>query len=123
MDDETRRLEQFKLVYDYIKFHMGLYLGTPAVVLIVAQGFGVTESGFVRASVLLMIGLYIVSGAHAGIFMGRHINTEWTSTAFSDGFGEAYTRGRRHWHHTMYWVGLSVGLLGILFALAAKLVN
>jgi hypothetical protein len=32
MSEEVKvRLEQFKLVYDYIKFHMGLYIATPPV--------------------------------------------------------------------------------------------
>jgi hypothetical protein len=37
--DPQVRLEQFKLVYDYIKFHIGLYLATPPVFAIVAESF------------------------------------------------------------------------------------
>ena len=36
-------LEQMKLVYDYIKFHIGLYLATPPVFVIVADSFGVSK--------------------------------------------------------------------------------
>jgi hypothetical protein len=45
-------LEQLKLVSDYIKFHMGLYLATPPVLVILAEGLGVTNSGWWVGSLL-----------------------------------------------------------------------
>jgi hypothetical protein len=35
------RRDQLRLVYDYIKFHIGLYLGTPAALSIIADALGV----------------------------------------------------------------------------------
>jgi hypothetical protein len=40
---DTERREQFRLIYDYIKFHIGLYLSTPAVMALLADAFGVKK--------------------------------------------------------------------------------
>jgi hypothetical protein len=71
------RLEQFKLVYDYIKFHLGLYLATPPVFAVVAEGFNVNGKNSFLIGLGAMIVTYIISGADAANFMGRHINTPW----------------------------------------------
>jgi hypothetical protein len=113
-------LEQMKLVYDYIKFHIGLYLATPPVFVIVADSFGVSKFLLFQAGLVLMILIYGVSGAHAGLFMGRHINTKWTADAISAFDAEAYTNRRRNLHHTCYWVGLVFGLLFLIAAVIGK---
>jgi hypothetical protein len=65
--------EQMKLVYDYIKFHLGLYLATPPVFAIIAESFEVKELPLFQIGLGLMILTYAVSGASAGLFMGKFI--------------------------------------------------
>jgi hypothetical protein len=35
---EADKREQLKLIYDYIKFHIALYLATPAALAVIADG-------------------------------------------------------------------------------------
>jgi hypothetical protein len=112
--------EQMKLVYDYIKFHLGLYLATPPVFAIIAESFRVTELILFQIGLVGMIVIYVLSGAHAGLFMGRFINTQWTTGTLEEFNRVAYTRSRRLWHHTLYWVGLAIGLLFLIAAIACK---
>src|SRR5829696_4588826 len=116
-------LEQLKLVSDYIKFHMGLYLATPPVLVILAEGLGVTNSGWWVGSLLLMILVYAVSGAHAGLFMGKFINHPWRrepEQLKSIRDAAAYTKCRRFFHHWLYWGGLAIGLTGLLIPVVEK---
>jgi len=110
---EAIRLEQMKLVYDYIKFHIGLFLATPPVLVLVAEGFGVKESFSFRVGLMVMIGIYIFAGGHAGYFMGRHVNTKWNEKFLENFDSEAYKDKRRRYHHTSYWWELVIGLASI----------
>jgi hypothetical protein len=60
---DSDRQDQLKLVYDYIKFHVGLYLATPAVLAVIADGLGVKKSPYFVA------GLGAAIAAYAGMFM------------------------------------------------------
>ena len=112
--------EQMKLVYDYIKFHLGLYLATPPVFVIIAESFEVKPLILFQIGLVGMIVIYGLSGAHAGLFMGRYINTPWTEKTLSEFNAEAYTPRRRNWHHTTYWVGLAIGVLFLIAAVVCK---
>jgi len=112
--------EQMKLVYDYIKFHLGLYLATPPVFVIVAESFEVKTLVLFQIGLVSMIVIYGLSGAHAGFFMGKFINAQWTDTTLKQFNAVAYTARRRNWHHTSYWVGLAIGVLFLGAAVACK---
>jgi hypothetical protein len=112
--------EQMKLVYDYIKFHLGLYLATPPVFAIIVEAFGVKEIILFQIGLVGMIVIYVLSGVHASLFMGRFINTQWTAATLEEFDRVAYTRSRRRWHHTLYWVGLAIGVLFLSAAIACK---
>ena len=58
---EADRRDQLKLIYDYIKFHIGLYIGTPAAMSIIADGLGVKTSRYFTAGLLVAITIYIVA--------------------------------------------------------------
>ena len=77
LDDATRR-DQLKLVYDYIKFHIGLYIGTPAVIGLLGNTFKLLDREWFQWGLMVMICLYIITGAHAAWFMGKHVNVKWT---------------------------------------------
>ena len=113
---ETARLEQFKLIYDYIKFHIGLYLATPTVMAIIAEAFSAQSSIWFRSGLIAMIFTYFAAGIHAGLFMGRNINHRWDEHFLHRVESEAFSRTRRIMHHTLYWIGLAFGLTGLVLA-------
>jgi hypothetical protein len=110
-------LEQFKMIYDYIKFHIGLYLATPPVIAIIAESFNVKTSNWFRIGLGAMIVIYLASGINAGQFMARHVNDEWNARFLEEFKAEAFSPNRRFMHHTLYWIGLAVGLFGLAVAL------
>jgi len=116
IDDVATRREQFKLIYDYIKFHISLYLSTPAVIGLLGNAFGVLNKPAFHISLAIMIGLYLVAGVHAAWFMGNHVNTVWGKDYLDDFADAAFSRRRRILHHWLYWLGLGAGLIGLLYA-------
>src|SRR5829696_3831864 len=103
------KLDQLRLVYDYIKFHIQLYLVTPAALVLVADGLQVKQDRIFTFGLIGMILVYLAAGIHAGLFMGRHVNDPR-----QDGFlrlfeQDAFSRGRRFMHHSLYWLGLAIG--------------
>lgn len=120
--DRPGRLEQFKLIYDYIKFHLGLYLATPPVFSIVAEAFSVKEKNSFRIGLGLMIVTYIFSGAHASTFMARYINIPWQEgdSFLRDFETKAFSKTRRRMHHGLYWTGVVFGIVGLGLAILNK---
>lgn len=111
--NNSDRVEQFRMIYDYIKFHIGLYVGTPLVIMILAVILRVEKNPPFVAGMIDMVLLYLLAGIHAAWFMGTHLNRKWESD-FLDEFEEsAFKPTRSFWHHWMYWSGLIVGLSGI----------
>jgi pimeloyl-ACP methyl ester carboxylesterase len=108
---------QRELVYDYIKFHIGLYLATPGVMFLIAEAVSVEKTDEFLSSMVVMLSLYLVSGIHAGRFMGSTINRQWESDNLREFASRAYDPIRRFMHHWMYWAGLLVGITGIVLAL------
>ena len=111
-----RRL-QLELIYDYIKFHIGLFIGTPPVIAILGEGLQVTHRPPFTAGIVDMIILYILSGISAGWFMGTHVNRRWAGDFLEEFEQSAFSPVRRFFHHWIYWAGLFVGLTGLLLAL------
>ena len=111
--DDRVKLDQFKLIYDYVKFHITLYIATPAVFKVVADTFEVTGNACFRDSLVTMIAIYAVSAIHASWFMGRPLNEPWQSDYVGRLGAAAFSKGRRVLHHTFYWIGLVVGLVGL----------
>ena len=114
---QADRLEQFKLVYDYIKFHIGLYLATPPIFAVIAESFSVKDYRMFQLGLFLMIGVYLISGISAGLFMGRYVNSPWQERFLSNLEKNTFAPSRRLMHHTLYWVGLALGLGGLTAAL------
>ena len=121
--DEGGRREQFKLIYDYIKFHMGLYLATPPLVALVASSLSIEGSKCFLGSLGLMIAIFAVSGAHASLFMARHVNDPWQKDYLDRFEQDAFSTTRRTMHHLLYWIGIGVGITGLVLAFVAKHAN
>jgi hypothetical protein len=115
VEDADRR-DQLKLVYDYIKFHIGLYIGTPAALSVIADALEVKKSGYFIVGLLVAIAIYIVAGIHAGLFMSRQINDPWQENYLSRFEAEAFSPTRRFMHHSLYWFGLAALVIGLLVA-------
>lgn len=107
-------LEQLKLVSEYIKFHIGLYLATPPVIVLLAQGVKADDSWLFVLFGSLMVLTYLISGISAGWFMGNYINKRWNPDLLKKFSADAYSVKRRFLHHWLYWVGLGLGFIGII---------
>ena len=117
-DDERR--DQFKLIYDYIKFHIGLYLASPAAIALMADAFGVKTDWWFKAGLSAMIIVYLTAGIHAGLFMAQHINDPWQDNYLRDIEIAVFSPLRRFMHHSLYWLGLASGLLGLIISILRK---
>ena len=117
---DERELEQLKLISEYIKFHLGMYLATPPVLMIVAQGLKVENSRWWIGGLCTMILIYLVSGISAAWFMGTHINTRWSDDRLTEFARAAYSVRRRVMHHWLYWIGLIVALTGLFIAIGER---
>ena len=111
-----RELDQLKGVSEYIKFHIGLYLATPAALAVLAEGLKVQNSWWCIGGIALMVIIYLVSGVSAGWFMGEFINIPWNDWRLDDIKAMAFSRRRRILQHWLYWAGLVVGLGGLVLA-------
>ena len=111
-DDE---LEQLRQVCEYVKFHIGLYLATPPVIILLADGLGITKTSPWFVGIIgVMILIYMVSGISAGWFMGTYINQPLDDEDRRKFYNEAYSLRRRILHHWLYWLGLAIGISGLL---------
>jgi hypothetical protein len=117
MDETARDMKHSDLLYDYIKFHLGLYLATPTVLAVIATALDVTKHDYFKAGMIGLIGIYFLAGIHASWTVARHINVEWSTDETWRRFGKtAGVLRRRLVHHYLYWFGLICGLGGILYA-------
>ncbi len=114
MDETARRLKHADLLYDYIKFHLGLYIATPPVLAIVAGALGVATKTSFQHGMMTLVAIYFVAGVNASWTVASRINTIWQDSELWLSFGElAQAPGRRFIHHYLYWLGLVAGLLGM----------
>jgi hypothetical protein len=117
MDENERNLKHSDLLYDYIKFHLGLYIATPAVLAIVANALGIAIDPYFQKGMIGLIAVYFLAGVHASWTIGTRINVNWETDQNWAEFGKkAGSRVRRFMHHYLYWIGLILGLGGIVSA-------
>ncbi|WP_157269905.1 hypothetical protein [Azohydromonas aeria] len=113
------RRDQFKLIYDYIKFHIGLYLATPAALALIADGLNLKRNPVFVAALLAALLLFLLAGINAALFMSRHVNDPWQDDYLVNFELEAFSMRRRFLHHGLYWIGLLIGIAGLLTAWVA----
>lgn len=111
---------QLQLIYDYIKFHIALYLATPPVFMVLAEGLQVKTLLPFKMGMVAMVIIYVLAGMHAGWFMGNHVNRQWADDYLREFQDEAFSPIRRFMHHWMYWAGLLVGAGGLSLAVWMK---
>lgn len=117
MDQNAVELKHSDLLYDYIKFHLGLYLATPTVLAIIATTLDVTRKPYFQAGMIGLIAIYFLAGVYASWTIAKHVNVNWESDQTWRQFGKtAGLLSRRVVHHHLYWFGLICGLGGILVA-------
>jgi hypothetical protein len=110
-------LEHFKLMWDYIKFHLTLYLATPTAFAFVANAFKVAETRAFFWSWCLMTACCFFSGVHASLFMANRINRRWDENYRFDWEDDATKCSRRLIQHYLYWLALVIGFVGLGIAL------
>ena len=113
---ESERREQMKVVYDHIKFDIGLYIGTPAALAVVADGLQVKHSGVFATGLIVCIAVFLFAGLNAMQFMTKHFLGRWDEGYLERFEAEAFSGRRMFLHHQMYWVGVSCGLIGLIAA-------
>lgn len=112
---EDYKLKHADLLYDYIKFHLGLYIATPPVLVIVASALGVIDKPTFQWSMVGLVVVYFIAGIHASWTVASHINVEWSGETKWKEFGDQASHLRRRvLHHYLYWLGLVIGLLGMI---------
>jgi len=117
---EADRRDQLKLVYDYVKFHIGLYIATPAALSVIADGYDVKHSFCFIVCLSIAIVIYLAAGALPGLFMARHVISPWQDDYLDKFQAEAFSARRRYTHHTLYWLGLIIGLSGLVVSIVLK---
>ena len=117
MDPVTLKLKHSDLLYDYIKFHLNLYIATPPVLAIVALALGVTAHRYFQGAMVCLVAVYFIAGVSAALTLADHINVDWSDEKKWAELGmKASAPLRRFLHHYLYWAGLSVALGGMLEA-------
>jgi hypothetical protein len=115
VDDAVRR-EQLKLVYDYIKFHIALYLATPTALALIADTLELKHCRIFSFFLILTVVIFLYAGSSAAWFMGTYIMRPWQSDYLEKFEKAAFSNDRFLKHHFLYWIGLTVGVLGIVLA-------
>jgi len=114
MDDTAQRVKHADLLYDYIKFHLGLYIATPPVLAVVATGLGVEKSPSFRHGMIGLVVIFFIAGIYASWIIASRVNASWTSVEDWAKFSAvAHSCWRRFFNHYLYWIGLSLGLVGM----------
>ncbi len=113
-------LEHFKLLCDYIKFHIGLYVATPAVFAVIAKSLSVDGARSFLTGLTVLVALCFISGLHASWFMASRLNRSWQSGPSVDWEADAANPRRRFMQHYLFWFGLLAALAGLIAALADK---
>jgi hypothetical protein len=116
---DERKKTQLAAVGEYVKFHIGLYLGTPPALAVVAEGLGVNRCKFSVWGIVAMVVIFLMSGISAAWFMGSYVNTPWDEQDqhLSTLYAQAVSLPRRIVQHWLYWLGLLLGVAGIAAAL------
>jgi hypothetical protein len=112
-DMEDHELKQSDQLYDYIKFHIGLYLATPAGVALVGQALNIQCRLPYQFGLAVMILAYLIAGAFASAFVANYLFKRWESLERWRKLGrEGDTLSRKFLHHYLCWFGLLFAVLG-----------
>jgi hypothetical protein len=105
ISDDGARRDQFKLVYDYIRLHLQLYLATPPIFTIVATGLDRPKDKIEHALIALIL-IYLIAGIDAAWRMSKCLNEPWQAGYIAKLEAQAFSRVRRFMNHSCYWIGL-----------------
>lgn len=104
-------------LYDYIKFHLGLYIATPPAYGLLGEALNLTSKGAYKVGLVILVGTCLVAGLHASIFVTRYLFGHWTDLKRWHDMGEkAMDPQRRFFQHHIYWIALISALLCLVVA-------
>jgi hypothetical protein len=117
MDDTAREMKHADLLYDYIKFHLSLYLATPAALAIVANALELAKWPEFLWGLTGLFVACVIAAVSASWMLASAINVDWPTSAAWQAFGRKAQAGwRRFIHHYLYWAGLASGVGGLILA-------
>ena len=112
--------EKLGRLYDYTKFHIGLYATlVTGLLALMSIGAGSLSSAY-RLPVILMAVLFLLAGACGGIVSVntfRHSSYRGLMRAQAVAYGKPlrWTVERyAQWEHRFFWAGIVVGLLSVI---------
>ena len=92
-------------------------MASPAAIGLLGNVFGIVPKPAFKYGLLGMMGMYLIAGAHAGLFMGKHVNKAWDKDFLTKFEEAAFKPLRKFIHHWLYWLGLLSGLGGLVCAI------
>jgi hypothetical protein len=110
-------MEQLKLLFDYTKFHIGLYATLVTGTIAVAT---FTKTGQAFGTLLkLMVGCFLLAGLAGGVVASHipHVSNFETFTETNIGFWDINIMKPGAWErleHLAFWVGIAVAFVGFL---------
>jgi hypothetical protein len=111
------RLAQSDKLYDYIKFHLTMYLATPTALGIIGSALQIDKDSHFRVGLLGMIGANVIAGVSASWFLADHLFARWADMSRWYTLGE---KGddllRKCLHHYLYWIGLGWAIVWMCLA-------
>lgn len=118
---DEHKIKQSDLLYDYIKFHIALYLATPAGLALVGGALDLEDKFWYKVGLAVALLCNLIAGGFACCFISKHLFEKWYNFSKWKELGE---QGASFWrkalHHWLYWVGLFSGLAGIILAWSSK---
>jgi MFS family permease len=118
------KIEQLKQIYDYAKFHIGLY-ATVSTALIAIMSFVSNEAkARYRNYFIAVLICFLMAGIGGGLVASHIAYTDWSSPAASDMFAGFTTGTFENWHwsgykmasvveHYFFWLGIIIGVIGL----------
>ena len=111
-------MDQLKLLMDYTKFHIGMYITLCTGLIAVLKFLGDKAPGF-NPFLLWTLGLFVVAGAAGGL-VGSSIpyfrSFDDLMTAWLGPWDFKWITGRwcTHLEHSAFWLGILVAVIGVL---------
>jgi hypothetical protein len=124
----TKQIEQLKLIYDYAKFHIGLY-ATVSAALIGVTTFNENLKKNYMGWLLAVLGCFLAAGIGGGLVAGHVVYSRWDNPLVKEllkGYFTPTLSSPRAWNrykwftfieHYAFWLGLLLGIIGLIINL------
>ena len=112
MSSEDWKTKRSDTLYDYIKFHLGLYIATPTAYVLIGTSLGLTTQNAYIVGLMTLLATCLIAGIHASVFITDHLFEKWENLDRWHAMGEkSIDPKRRFLQHHLYWIGLILALI------------